>query len=440
MKATSDQQERRYDAIVVGGGVSGSTTAAALAAKGMSVLLCEAGLPSEKRLAGELMHAPAARNLESVGLLAPLIEAGAVPIYGFALFRGPDDPGSLLSYTEVPGGWQCGLAIAHDQLNRTLLDAIKQRPGVEVLDGATVTSVDLDRPDPIATIKTEAGEIRARADLIVLAEGRSSAIRKSGGIEVVEGPPFRMIGWRIPGARLPYPGFGHIFTGGPAAILAYPMARDEVRIMFEVDPDDQVGLAAQVALLPQPFRADVEAAIAAGTRQVAKVFAVTPHRVANGRLAIVGDAGGCVHPLTASGIAFCTRDAIDLAEQLGDRRAPIPEALKRYDEARREPMRTRAALGPALVEALTATTPEMELLRHGLFRYWQHSPRGRAASMALLSTEEPRMMVMAREYAAVCWHAISDLGSAPVPRAQRLGAVAGLVRRSFDFATRVRRN
>ena len=52
-----------YDAIIAGGGVAGSTAAASLARQGMKVLLCEAGLPNSKRLAGELIHAPGAENL-----------------------------------------------------------------------------------------------------------------------------------------------------------------------------------------------------------------------------------------------------------------------------------------------------------------------------------------------------------------------------------------
>ena len=57
------------NAIVVGGGIAASTVAASLAREGLQVLLCEAGLPDERRLAGEWMHPPAAQDLEDLGLL-----------------------------------------------------------------------------------------------------------------------------------------------------------------------------------------------------------------------------------------------------------------------------------------------------------------------------------------------------------------------------------
>jgi hypothetical protein len=51
----------------------------------------------------------------------------------------------------------------------------------------------------------------------------------------------------------------------------------------------------------------------------------------------------------------------------------------------------------------------MRLVREGLLRYWKNSDRGRAASMALLSTHEGRMSVMARQYARVVGYAIPEL-------------------------------
>jgi len=90
-------------------------------------------------------------------------------------------------------------------------------------------------------------------------------------------------------------------------------------------------------------------------------------------------------------------------------------------------MRTRATLGPALVEALSSHAPEMELLRRGLFRYWSKSSRGRGASLGLLSTQEARGWVMLREYAAVCMHAVLAEG-----RRIDLNAAVALAGRSTE--------
>jgi len=429
---------QRVDAIVVGGGIAGSCTAAALAREGLEVLLCESGLPSDRRLAGELMHPPAAEDLDRLGLLEPLIAAGAAPVYGFVVIRGPSDRGTLLSYSEVTGSRASSIAIEHATMTRTLLDVVSTRPRVTVLEGARVLEVDRSGSRPVVTIRAGDRERRVETAVVALADGRSSQLRAALGFEAHRGEALRMIGWRVPDGRLPCPGYGHVFVSEGATTLAYQISRRDVRVMFETGAGDDLDLSAHVAALPRPFREDVERAIEHGSRLTTKVFALSTDRVASGRIALVGDAGGCVHPLTASGIAFCTRDATQLARAVGRRFAAgedVPGALARYERERRGPMRARVTLGPVLVEALTSTSPEMRLLRQGLFRYWASSARGRRSSIGLLSTHESRGSVVAREYASVCLHALRGISDGAVAPHEIAPALGGLVRRS---AARVR--
>lgn len=433
------QSTEGLDALVIGGGVAGSTAAAALQARGLSVLVCEAGLPSEKRLAGELMHPPAAEDLDRLGLLKPLISAGAAPVYGFVIFRGPEDKGTMLSYSEVRGGRSSSIAIEHAVLTRTLLDEVGQRPGVEVWDGARVTNVETRPGHPRVTVKMKGEEHVFEVPLVVSADGRASSSRDDAGIEIDRGDAFRMVGWLVPGGRLPHPGFGHVFSGGATTTLAYQISKDVVRVMFELGMDDAIDVREQLAQIPLPLRSDIVRAMKTQPRQTSKVWALSPRRVTAGRVAVVGDAGGCVHPLTATGIAFCTGDAHRLADAIGhdfDRGDGIPDALAGYERSRRGPMAARAIIGPALVEALASPDPAMRLLRHGLFRYWERSPRGRRTSIALLSTQEPRAHVMVREYAAVCAHALTGVGKEVAP-SEVLPAIAGLARRSGAEVTRL---
>lgn len=426
---------QHVDALVVGGGVAGSCTAAALAREGLRVLLCEAGLPSALRLAGELMHPPAAEDLDRLGLLEPLIAAGAAPVYGFAVIRGPEDRGTLLSYSEVIGARASSIAIEHATMTRTLLGAVASRPGVTVREGARVLAIDTSGSRPIVTMRVGDRDERVEAAVVALADGRSSRLRTALGFRAQRGDELRMIGWRVPDGRLPCPGYGHVFVGDRAATLAYQISRRDVRVMFELGVDEDLDLAARVGALPRPFRDDVERAIASEPRLTTKVFALSTDHVAAQHVALVGDAGGCVHPLTASGIAFCTRDATQLARAVGGAFAGgegVPAALRRYERERRGPMRARATLGPALVEALTSPSPEMRLLRHGLFHYWATSARGRRSSLGLLSTHESRGSVVAREYASVCLHALRGVRHGAVPPDEIVPAISGLVRRSAE--------
>jgi flavin-dependent dehydrogenase len=131
--------------------------------------------------------------------------------------------------------------------------------------------------------------------------------------------------------------------------------------------------------------------------------------VYRGRLALVGDAAGCCHPLTATGLSVCTRDALRLRQALRQTAGDVPAAVQRYARLRGGPQKTRMALAEALYAAFSGRTPEMRLLRRGIIRYWTHSRRGRSASLALLSTHEGRMSRMAVQYARVVGHALTGL-------------------------------
>ena len=61
------RMQRHFDAVVAGGSIAGSCAAAALAELGWSVLLCEPGLADHRRLAGELMQAPAVAAFAHLG-------------------------------------------------------------------------------------------------------------------------------------------------------------------------------------------------------------------------------------------------------------------------------------------------------------------------------------------------------------------------------------
>src|SRR5205814_10291027 len=125
----------------------------------------------------------------------------------------------------------------------------------------------------------------------------------------------------------------------------------------------------------------------------------------------------------------CARDAIRLKQALHDMAGDIPKALQQYANLRERPQRSRMAGAEVLYEVLKAATPEMYLLRQGLLRYWQHSPRGRAATMALLSTQDDRLSAVIREYIQVCRYALPEL----IGLNARSRAIIGLSRASLKF-------
>jgi squalene monooxygenase len=158
-----------------------------------------------------------------------------------------------------------------------------------------------------------------------------------------------------------------------------------------------------------------------------------PESVAVQSAVLVGDAAGCCHPLSASGLSSCTRDARVLQQALERYPDDVPAAVQLYAAKRRAPQRTRIALASALYRTFSEQTPEMEALRIGMFRYWARTRAGRIVSMALLSTRELRMWIMAREYARTVLHALIAMPSRREPGSRRgsLWAAIRLVRSAF---------
>jgi squalene monooxygenase len=412
------------DVIIAGGGVAGSAVAAALGEFGCRVLLIEPGLRHPRRLAGELIHPPGVSDLSKLGLLGCLEQAGGVPVHGFAALPSPH----LLPYKDVPGLTPHGLAIEHAIMAEILLSVVSKLPYVTLWRGARITDVDLNQTQhATVTISYEGSEDQLNAKLLVAADGRCSHLRAMAGIRHKQVQLSTMIGYMLKRSRLPHPGFGHVFAGGPSPVLAYELGGGNTRIMFDL-PKPEYSQPC-VDSLPPVLRRNVQEAMETQTPLRAANYSVVPEAVVKGRMVCVGDAGGCCHPLTATGLSACTRDAMLLQKTLRETAVEIPKALRRYARLREGPQCTRLVSANALYDVFRAQSPEMRLLRQGLFRYWQF-PRGRRATMALLSTHEERRSVMVREYLQVFRYALPELIHSADTRSD---AMVGLSRALLKF-------
>jgi 2-polyprenyl-6-methoxyphenol hydroxylase-like FAD-dependent oxidoreductase len=345
-----------WDAVVAGGGVAGVSVAAALQALGHRVLLVEPGLDSTKRLAGELIHPPGASDLAELGLLAPLEKTGVTPVLGFAVSPEAGAAPHLLPYGEIPGVRRPGFAMDHAALSATLLDVAAGLSRVALWREARVTALDLSSPEAATvTVTGPTGVVSVRARLVVAADGATSTLRRLAPISHTRVRLSQMVGVQVAG-DVPSPGYGNVFLGGPAPVLAYVIGAGIARVMFDV-PGNPQGVEAVrqdpafLAALPLEFRERVRTALYAQPALVCANYSIIPATVATGRLVLVGDAAGCCHPLTATGLSVCTRDALRLRDALREAGDDVPRALAAYARARGGPQRTRVALAEALYRA-----------------------------------------------------------------------------------------
>jgi squalene monooxygenase len=423
----------RSDVIVVGGGFAGMACAAALCEQGRSVTVIESHHGHDPRFRGELIHPRGVRALESLGLKTPLLEAGGVPVKGFAVSPKQGADPLLLPYMH---SWGEGIGIDHHVMVRTLRREVSSRRGVTLRQGTPVTEV-IERNGRVLGVKLRGGE-ELRCSLLVAADGRQSRIRKELGLE----PEVNLLSYTVvatvKGPKLPWRGFGHVFLGAPGPILAYPYGDDLIRLCIDVPldaPKGRDGMRQYVRenfahCIPQPLRGAVVDSLSADPFEGCATHAVYTQACAVPGAVLIGDAGGCSHPLTATGMTAAMNDVQVLAQEL--RRSGFSdEALKAYQKRRYRFVRARELFTEALYEVFKARDDGSESLKAGTFSYWRSSPRAREVSMGILSGEDSSPRTFMAEYARVMGR--STLGVWRQPRRTRTLLKTSLTRLNRTF-------
>jgi 2-polyprenyl-6-methoxyphenol hydroxylase-like FAD-dependent oxidoreductase len=383
----------------------------------LRVLVADAGQDRRRQLAGELLHPAGVQDLLELGFSE--VVQNAAPVVGFAITDGTHT--ALLPYADGDRG----IGLEHHALVEPLFQALEGRTGIARRTRTRVTEAQNGPQSIEATLVHGGRSERVRARLLVAADGRSSPLRRALGIHEDNERLSTMVGVLVEASLLPHPGQGHLFVGGPAPVLAYAIDSDRARVMVDLPLGSTADrLRTEPVILrglPEALRQGVLEALSREPPLIASNDTRLPDSVVRGRAVLVGDAAGCCHPLSASGLASAVRDARSLRDALGAHPNDFPRALGRYARARRPANRTRIALASALYRAFSSQGSEMAALRSGLFRYWERAPQGARVSMALLSTRETRMWVMAREYARVVRHGLVALGGGRVPGVRGAG-------------------
>lgn len=391
-----------FEAIVVGGGFTGMSAAAALSARGAKVRVFEASKGTDPRFRGELIHPRGVRGLEQLGLKAPLFAAGGVAVTGFAVSPGARQPVTILPYASGQGP---GLGIDHPVMVLSLREQVAQRRNVQITTGERV--VDLVRAgNRIAGVKSADGA-EHRADLVVVADGRQSKLRPLLGLE----HEVKLLSYTVVvgvEGELPHGRLGHVFLGAPGPILAYPYGAGHIRFCIDVPVGAAKGRDAMIALIAGQYAPHVPGAL--GEAMVRALGAqpfegcanhsISTQRCAAPGVVLVGDAGGCSHPLTATGMTNAINDVLTLGELVAAR-GPDDQALSDYQRRRYDFVRMRELFTDALYEVFRGHDDGSKALQAGVFRYWASSQRSREASMNILSGEELRVSRFVAEYSRV---------------------------------------
>lgn len=338
-----------YDAAVIGGSLAGCATAIMLGRAGASVALVEKrpDPAAFKRTCSHFIQASAVPTLERLGLLEPMLGAGAV--------RSTTRAWTRWGWIEAPPGRRREAV----NLRRELLDPLVREvaaatPGVEPMFGRAAHGL-LHEDGAVRGIRVRDGQGREatlRSQLVVGADGRDSRIAELAQVKTKSSPHGRFAYGAYFEGPPPAPGgVSTIWMLDPQWAAAFPtdgglvfyaaMPTKERLPEFKRDPEGAlISFVADIPAAPPILASRKVGPVTGKIEMPNKVRAP----IAPG-LALVGDAALAVDPLFGVGCGWALQSAEWLAAEVSPAlrgEEPLGDGLARYRQRHGDELRGHA--------------------------------------------------------------------------------------------------
>ncbi len=334
------------DLVIVGGGIVGATLATALKASGLRIVMIEAQaqVKAASKPQAYALSLLSGRIFESIGVWEKILPQ--IGKFRSIRLSDADHPQVVKFQTSDLGTDYLGYVGEHRVILEALQTAIAESSKIQWLCPAEVIAVDYQDTEAVVTVKAEGQLQQVRSKLVIGADGARSPMRSGVGIKTQ--------GWKYWQSCVAFTvkhnaprndmAFERFWYSGPMGILPLPGNRcqivwtaphDQAKAIKELDETEFLsqlqqrtgGLLGELELVSDRFLFSVQL--------------MQSERYTNPRLALVGDAAHCCHPLGGQGLNLGIRDAAALAEVLGKAHQQGEDigslkVLKRYQRWRRK--------------------------------------------------------------------------------------------------------
>lgn len=310
---------RKFDVVIAGGGLAGSSLGGVLARSGLGVLVIEKEGAFRDRIRGELAWPWGHSEALLAGLGEPLDQAGAVA-QSVVDFYEDGRPVDSVHWEEFATHGLPTIAFSHPRLQETLLTWAALQ-GATVLRPAKAVAV-MDGSRPTVTVVENRRTTDYEARLVVGADGKKSGVRRWLGADTVTDPEHHRFGGILLSSVTWDDTFGWANTP-TAAVGWFATGADLCRVYIRLTADRirETGVARTVdafvafagEYLPE---GTLNGAYAAGPLGFFPNSCTWASRVALGPLVLVGDAAGALDPTQGLGTSLLFRDVRALSELL----------------------------------------------------------------------------------------------------------------------------
>jgi 2-octaprenyl-6-methoxyphenol hydroxylase len=312
-----------YDLAIVGGGIIGNTLAVALQNSGLRVVSIESQAQSESiaKSRAYVLSMLSGQIFDGLGIWNQVLPQ--VTQFSQIQISDADYAGVVKMYPQDLGTETLGYAASHEVLLTALQTKLVAAENITVMCPAQVVDVDYTDAGAEITVYTPdcGAPKKIRASLVIAADGAKSSLRDRAGIETTgfnywQSCITATIKPEKPHNSVAYERFWY---AGPIGVL--PLADGRCQVVWTV-PHQQ---AEELRDLPvSEFLKELEHCTGGllgkleldSQRWLFPVKLMQSNQYIAPRLALIGDAAHCCHPVAGQGMNLGIRDAVALAEVL----------------------------------------------------------------------------------------------------------------------------